>query len=247
MRRRSMNTTRITNVRITPVAFRDPALLNAVGVHQPFALRSIIELDTSDGVVGLGESYGDFGHLERLHTAASAIIGLDIFSTNQSSSEWPQRSVAWSGATPTAHGAITPLGTVLRVFSGFEVACLDAQGKVLNRPVGDLLGGALRSSVPFSAYLFYKWASHPGEQPIISVKRWTPTASSLKRAGCCATMAFKPSSSKVVSSNQKKKSTQLRRCATDFPTRPCGLIPTPRGPSRHQFASVTRSTASWST
>jgi glucarate dehydratase len=161
-----MNATRITNVRITPVAFRDPALLNAVGVHQPFALRSIIELETSDGVVGLGESYGDLGHLERLHTAASVIVGLDIFSTNHL---LERVATALGGAvgrdTHGLTGAITPLGTVLRVFAGFEVACLDAQGKVLNRPISDLLGGALRPSVPFSAYLFYKWASHPGEQP----------------------------------------------------------------------------------
>jgi glucarate dehydratase len=28
--------------------------------------------------------------------------------------------------------------------------------------VSDLLGGAVRDAVPFSAYLFYKWAAHPG-------------------------------------------------------------------------------------
>ncbi len=29
-------------------------------------------------------------------------------------------------------------------------------------PVSDLLGGAVRERVPFSGYLFYKWAGHPG-------------------------------------------------------------------------------------
>ena len=29
----------------------------------------------------------------------------------------------------------------------------------------DLLGGAVRERVPFSAYLFYKWAAHPGQAP----------------------------------------------------------------------------------
>ncbi len=33
------------------------------------------------------------------------------------------------------------------------------------RPVSDLLGGKVRDAVPFSAYLFYKWAAHPGRQP----------------------------------------------------------------------------------
>src|ERR1700739_1453645 len=77
-----MSATRITNVVITPVAFRDPPLLNAVGVHEPFAIRSIIEVETSDGVVGLGESYGDLGPLERLRTAGDALCGLDVFATN---------------------------------------------------------------------------------------------------------------------------------------------------------------------
>ena len=48
------------------------------------------------------------------------------------------------------------------MFSPFEVACLDIQGKAAGRPVADLLGGAVREEVPFSAYLFYKWAGHPG-------------------------------------------------------------------------------------
>ena len=68
-----MNATRITNVTITPVAFRDPPLLNAVGVHEPFAIRSILEVESSDGVTGLGESYGDAAHLDRLRVAAEAL------------------------------------------------------------------------------------------------------------------------------------------------------------------------------
>ena len=35
---------RITHARITPIAFRDGPLLNASGIHEPWALRSIIEL-----------------------------------------------------------------------------------------------------------------------------------------------------------------------------------------------------------
>ena len=60
------NRIRITGARITPVAFADPPLLNTVGVHQPYALRAIIQLDTDAGLVGLGETYADTAHLERL-------------------------------------------------------------------------------------------------------------------------------------------------------------------------------------
>jgi glucarate dehydratase len=45
---------------------------------------------------------------------------------------------------------------LVHIFSSIEVACLDIIGKVVNRPVVDLLGGRLRDRVPFAAYLFYK-------------------------------------------------------------------------------------------
>jgi len=158
-----MSPTRITKVFITPVAFADPPLLNAVGVHEPFALRSIIEVETTDGVIGLGESYGDAAHLARLHAVAAALIGVDVFSTSRM---LDVTAATLGGAVGTdGHGLtgqISSVGTVLRTFAAFEVAALDVQGKLLARPVSDLLGGAVRESVPFSAYLFYKWASHPG-------------------------------------------------------------------------------------
>ena len=153
----------VNAVRITPVAFDDPPLLNAVGVHEPYALRAIIQLHTDAGIVGLGETYADAGHLHRLHLAAHSILGLDVFKTNRM-----YRAVAdtLDGATGSdGHGltgAMTSASTVDRTFSPFEVAALDVQGRVLGRPVSDLLGGAVRTKVPFSAYLFYKWAAHPG-------------------------------------------------------------------------------------
>ena len=42
-------------------------------------------------------------------------------------------------------------------FSAFEVAFLDLQARTLELPLVELLGGAVRQKVPYSAYLFYKW------------------------------------------------------------------------------------------
>ena len=69
----------ITGVTVTPVAFTDPPLLNTVGVHEPFALRAVLQVSTDAGVTGLGETYGDAGHLQRLHLAAGAVVGADPF------------------------------------------------------------------------------------------------------------------------------------------------------------------------
>ena len=52
---------------------------------------------------------------------------------------------------------------LVHIFSAIEVACLDIIGKIINRPVVDLLGGRRRDSVPFSAYLFYKFEGAGGE------------------------------------------------------------------------------------
>ncbi|MFE9745739.1 glucarate dehydratase family protein [Saccharothrix saharensis] len=157
---------KITDIVITPVAFRDPPLLNSVGVHEPWALRTIVEVHTDEGISGLGESYGDIGHLNRMRTAAPALVGLDVHALN----EMHTRIAAALGgeAGSDRHGLTGPLtveSTVDRVFSPFEVACWDIRGKALGRPVSDLLGGAVRDAVPYSAYLFYKWAGHPGAEP----------------------------------------------------------------------------------
>ena len=152
---------RITGARITPIAFVDPPLLNTVGVHQPYALRAIIQLDTDAGLVGLGETYADQTHLARLEAAADAITGLDVFALNAIRAAIAERLRGDSRAVGTA-GMITTASAVDQVFSPFEVACLDVQGHATGRPVSDLLGGTVRDAVPFSAYLFYKWAAHPG-------------------------------------------------------------------------------------
>lgn len=158
--------TPITGVTLTPVAFADPPLLNAVGVHEPYAIRTIVEVHTADGVTGLGETYADTGHLNRLRAVADAIVGLDVFALNDMCATAARVLAGNTGADGHGlTGMITTSGTVDRVYSPFEVACLDVQGKLLGRPVSDLLGGAVREAVPFSAYLFYKWAAHPGFEP----------------------------------------------------------------------------------
>jgi len=153
---------RISTITITPVAFADPPLLNSVGVHEPFALRAIIEIDTDAGLSGLGETYADEQHLTALQAAAGAITGVDVYQTGEI-----YRRIAAIAAPETAiaSGLIGHSAATDRVFSPFEVACLDIQGKAAGRPVVDLLGGAVRDQVPFSAYLFYKWAAHPDAEP----------------------------------------------------------------------------------
>jgi glucarate dehydratase len=130
---------RITEAVVTPVAMKDPPLRNVNGVHQPFALRAVVQLRTDDGLVGLGETHGGKAVLDELRAAAPALVGLDPFDLN---------------------GLARVAG--VRARGAFEVACWDLQGHATGRPVVDLLGGRVRDAVPYSGYLFFKYAGDDG-------------------------------------------------------------------------------------
>jgi len=158
----------IRHVRVTPIAFRDPPLLNAAGIHEPWALRSIIEVETDSALIGINETYGDQAMLEVLAKAAPALQGLSPWDLNAMEAR-VQALVQPAGASSEFLGEQISLapGThvsknVAKVISAFEVAMLDLQGQLANAPVVDLLGGAVRESVPFSGYLFFKYAEHIG-------------------------------------------------------------------------------------
>lgn len=150
--------TRIADVRTTPIAFYDPPLLNNAGCHEPFALRSIIEVETEGGTIGLGESYGTQAVIDGLAAVAPALVGLDVTDLNG----------LWSRCTATVGEQVIGYNTgdgrlIPRIVGAVEVACWDAFGKATGRRVCDLLGGQVRETVPFSAYLFYKFGRHAGD------------------------------------------------------------------------------------
>lgn len=159
---KALNEWRITQMRVTPIAFRDPPLLNAVGIHEPYALRSIVELETNDGLVGIAETYGDEGMLKALETARELIEGFSPFDLNGMDERVKHGVKATKSAgfemnlAPGSHGA----KNAAKVMAAFEGAMLDLIGQRLGAPVCDVLGGAVRDSVPYSAYLFFKYAEH---------------------------------------------------------------------------------------
>lgn len=152
-----MSDLRIADVRVTPIAFYDPPLLNNAGCHQRFALRSIIEVETEGGVVGLGESYGGKQILDAMVAVAPRLVGMAVTDLN---GLWTRCRASAQGDMAGYTGAEKLLP---RVVGAFEVACWDALGKAKGLRVCDLLGGQVRERVPFSAYLFYKFARHPEE------------------------------------------------------------------------------------
>lgn len=156
-----MNTgSKIREMHITPIAITDPPLLNAAGIHAPYALRTILELVTEDGVTGISEIPGNKQIDEALESARFLVLGSDPFHLNQ----LQHRLMGHFGMETAAERGDTPWDQrkLVHVFSALEVACLDIQGKLLNRPVVDLLGGKMRDAVPFAAYLFFKYEGAGG-------------------------------------------------------------------------------------
>jgi glucarate dehydratase len=100
-----------------------------------------------------------------LRNAATALVGLDLFDLHGLARR--VTSTIQEAIFQDRHGLTGGTSnekTLASLCSPFEVALLDAQGKLLGRPVSDLLGGAVRDVVQFSAYLFYKWGAHPGRE-----------------------------------------------------------------------------------
>ncbi|MFI1977529.1 enolase C-terminal domain-like protein [Streptomyces wedmorensis] len=174
----------IDEVRLTPILISDPPLLNVQGVHQPYTPRLIVEVITRAGTTGLGETYGDRVYLDLARPLADALPGHPVTDVNAlfelagvgraaagernagASSSPPHAPVTEAGVDAAGlRGVRTADKLRLSVVSAFETACLDALGKTLGLPVHALLGGKVRDSVEYSAYLFHRWAAHPGDGP----------------------------------------------------------------------------------
>jgi glucarate dehydratase len=152
---------RIKDIVITPIAIVDPPLLNAAGLHAPYALRIVLEIITDDQISGISEIPGTSDIEQALYEAKKLLIGKDVFQLNQIRTVLTER---FGSESPLARGeAPWDQRKLVHIFSSVEVACMDIMGKVLGRPIVDLLGGKMRESVPFSAYLFYKYEGAGGE------------------------------------------------------------------------------------
>ena len=146
---------------ITPIAIVDPPLLNAAGLHAPYALRTIVELITDDNISGVSEIPGNIHIDAALAEARDLLIGKDPFQLNSIrhllENAFGRETAAQRGDAPWDQRKL------VHIFSAIEVACIDIIGKVTGLPAVDILGGKMRDRVPFSAYLFYKYEGAGGK------------------------------------------------------------------------------------
>ncbi len=158
----------ISEVRLHPIAIADPPLRSSYGLHAPYALRTIVEIRTTDGLIGISETYGGEEGLRALESVRPRLLGMDPFDLTRwwlelSRQSLPAADVPGGRSQTYLTPGENPLDRNWRAFAAVEIACLDIIGKALGRPVCDLLGGRARDAVSFSAYLFFKHAGGGGE------------------------------------------------------------------------------------
>lgn len=177
---------KIVEMAVTPVAVADPPLFSSYGLHAPYALRTVVELVSEDGIRGAAETPGGAAVLDLFATIRDAVIGRDAFDLARLRRDIDEAfGIDPAAVEPPAAPGGLPQQThtlpgegltdaALRVFSALEVAALDLVGKATGRPVCDLLGGRVRDEVPFGAYLFYKRAGGGGSGDDAREDRWGP-------------------------------------------------------------------------
>src|SRR5207237_3229139 len=69
----------ISRMNLHPIAVADPPLRSSYGLHAPFALRTIVELVSDDGLTGVSETYGGDGPLAGLESIRHRVQGMDPF------------------------------------------------------------------------------------------------------------------------------------------------------------------------
>lgn len=154
----------IVDFHIHPIAIADPPLRSSYGLHARYALRTIIELESEDGVIGISETYGGDAQIKQLEGLRSQIIGANPYRLTGFLSPMVEGQGRGDARSQTfLVPGENPLDATTRTFAAIEVACLDLIGKSVGQPVCDLMGGRVRDEVPFSAYPFYKHAGGGGE------------------------------------------------------------------------------------
>jgi glucarate dehydratase len=138
---------KITDIRATTLTIPlDAPLLHANGAHWGRFVRTIVEVETDEGLVGLGEMGGGG------ESAELAFEGLKTYLLGHNPFEL--EALRFKILNPTA----SLYNNRTQLHAAIEFACLDLLGQKLGVPVYDLLGGKLRDEVPFASYLFFRYA-----------------------------------------------------------------------------------------
>jgi glucarate dehydratase len=161
---------RITDIRATTVTVPlEAPLRHANGCHWGRFVRTIVEVDTDEGITGLGEMGGGGESAEAVFRAMKGyLVGHDPARLEQ---------MRYLIANPTA----SLYNNRTQILAALEFACLDILGQKWDVPVSEILGGRLQERVPFASYLFFRYPnSKDGSGEVRTIDQLVAHARELK-------------------------------------------------------------------
>ncbi|KKC35302.1 mandelate racemase [Devosia epidermidihirudinis] len=165
-----MKRPKIIDIRATTVAVPlEAPLRHSNGAHWGKFVRTIVEVETDTGIIGLGEMGGGG------ESAELAFAGLKQYLIGHDPFEF--EALRFKICNPTA----SLYNNRTQLHAAIEFACLDIVGKHLGVPVYDLLGGKLRDEVGFASYLFFRHANEAGEGEVRTLDQLLDHARELKQ------------------------------------------------------------------
>jgi glucarate dehydratase len=166
----SVNAQRIRDIRATTVTVPlEAPLRHANGCHWGRFVRTIVEVETDDGLIGLGEMGGGGESAEAVFRAMKAyLVGHEVARMEE---------MRFKIANPTA----SLYNNRTQILAALEFACLDILGQAWGVPVCDILGGRLRDRVQFASYCFFRYPNEEGKGEVRTVEQMVMHAGELKR------------------------------------------------------------------
>ncbi len=161
---------KIKDIRPTTVTVPlEAPLRHANGCHWGRFVRTIVEVESDDGRVGLGEMGGGG------EAGATAFAGLKRYLVGHEVVRLEEMRFKIANPTASLYNNRTQL------LAALEFACLDLLGQKWNCPVYDILGGKLQDKVPFASYLFFRYPNKQGGGEIRTAAQMVTHAKELKQ------------------------------------------------------------------
>lgn len=139
---------KIVDVRATPVLvpLRRP-LRWSFGVETA-TVRTVVELVSDDGLVGIGETRGGRRVAWAVEASKDLFIGGDPLEVGRIAKRY--------GFYRVTSEQLDMVGAMKLAGAGIEMACWDLIGRALGKRCGDLWGGIDKQAVEVAAYAFYR-------------------------------------------------------------------------------------------
>jgi glucarate dehydratase len=139
---------KIKDLRATTVSVPlEAPLRHANGCHWGRFVRTIVEVETDNGLIGLGEMGGGG------ESAEAAFRGLKSYLVGRDPARVEELRFLVSNPTASLYNNRT------QIVAAIEFACLDILGQAWGAPISEILGGRLRERVPFASYLFFRYVN----------------------------------------------------------------------------------------